>query len=79
MEVQSPLLEENGVLYTGGNEIHNGPNGVYILIQPDRRALEVGLWDNGTFKIYKTGGASILKPESVKIDIKNSEEFYHLS
>jgi hypothetical protein len=73
MDVQGPLAEEDGVLWTSGNRPHEGGSeAAYLLIDPAAQQLEVGLWHDGHFQTYASPGASIAKPADVGTMIDNA-------
>ncbi|HVI99135.1 MAG TPA: hypothetical protein VM657_08725 [Sphingomonas sp.] len=75
MEVQGPLAEEKGVLWTSGNKTHQGGiDAAYLLIDPATRQLEVGLWENGVLQTYASPGAPLTKPADVETLIANARQ-----
>lgn len=66
LEVQSPLSKDGNVLYLSGNMAHQGgSDGAYLLIETQSKSLEVGLWENSQFKVYRAG-EKISKPDDIK-------------
>lgn len=75
MEVQGPLAEADGVLWTSGNKPHEGGReAAYLLIDPDARQIEVGLWHDGRLRTFASPGASIARPADVRALIDNARE-----
>ena len=71
MDVQGPLQEEGGILYTSGNKAHEGGSeGAYLLIDPETRQLDVGLWEKGKLTHF---GADLAKPKDIQAFISNYE------
>jgi hypothetical protein len=71
MEVQGPLQEEKDILYTSGNKAHEGGiEGAYLLIDPETRQLDVGLWEQGKPSHF---GAELAKPTDIATFISNYE------
>jgi len=71
MEVEGPLQEENGILYTSGNKAHEGGiEGAYLLIDPATRQLDVGLWEKGKPTHF---GTDLAKPKDIQAFISNYE------
>src|SRR3546814_19385385 len=74
MDVQGPLTEDNGVLWTSGNKAHQGGvDAAYLLIDPATHQLEAGLWEKGALKTYASPGAPIAKPADVQTLLANAE------
>jgi hypothetical protein len=66
LDTQSPLTRSGTVLYMSGNSAHEGGmDGAYILIEPRTKSLEVGLWEEKKFKVYRSG-STIEKPDDLK-------------
>lgn len=76
LAVAGPLQKEGGIYYLTGNAQHRGGlDQAYVLIDPSQRALEVGLWRDGTLGVYVTpGAADIDKPVDVTTLIANTEQ-----
>lgn len=71
MRVSGPISED-GVLYVTGNKPHEGgSDAAYLLIEPVKRQLEVGIWEDGKFKAYNTPGALLIRPDNVRQMITN--------
>lgn len=65
--IDEPLQAEQDVLYTVGHRLPDSrAERAYVLIHPETRALEVGLWEAGKLTTFKTQGASIPKPADIK-------------
>src|SRR3546814_595986 len=74
MDVQGPLTEDNGVLWTSGNKAHQGGvDAAYLLIDPATHQLEAGLWEKGALKTYASPGAPIAKPADVQTLLAHAE------
>ena len=74
MQVQSPLQQDGDVLFTSGNKQHaGGSDQAYLLIHPQTKALEVGLWEAGKLTTYKTDGSNTRKPQDVQTMISNAQ------
>lgn len=74
MQTEGPLAKDNsGVVWTSGNKDNEGgKNQAYLLIDPAKKALEVGLWENGKLTTYATPGAVLVKPKDVQTMIANA-------
>jgi hypothetical protein len=72
-ETASPLQRDETVLFTSGNRAHEGGSeAAYLLLDQSHKAIEVGLWTNGTLSVYKTPGSHIRKPADIRTMIANS-------
>ncbi|WP_089214225.1 hypothetical protein [Sphingopyxis indica] len=61
LQVGGPLNREGGLYYFSGNAPHRGgEDQAYVLIDPRRRAVQVGLWERGSLKIYLAGSTTRL-------------------
>src|SRR3546814_19129350 len=59
LQVGGPLNREGGLYYFSGNAPHRGgEDQAYVLIDPRRRAVQVGLWERGSLKIYLAGSTT---------------------
>lgn len=73
MQVESPLQQDGDVLYMSGNKPHQGgSNAAYLLVNPQTKALEVGLWQGGKLEVLKTPGSDIRKPADIQTMISNA-------
>ncbi|MET4683939.1 hypothetical protein [Brevundimonas faecalis] len=73
IQTQSPLQRDGQVLYVSGNKPHQGgSDAAYLLIDPTKKALEVGLWEGGKLTTYKTAGADLAKPADIRTLIDNA-------
>lgn len=73
IQTQSPLQRDGQVLYVSGNKPHQGgSDAAYLLIDPTKKALEVGLWEGGKLTTYKTTGADLAKPADIRTLIDNA-------
>lgn len=74
MQVESPLQQDGDVLFTSGNKPQaGGSDQAYLLIHPQTKAIEVGLWEAGKLTTYKTDGSNIRKPQDVQTIISNAQ------
>lgn len=74
MQVESPLQQDGDVLFASGNKQHaGGSDQAYLLVHPQTKALEVGLWEAGKLTTYKTDGSNIRKPQDVQTMISNAQ------
>lgn len=68
MQTEGPLAKDrSGVLWTSG--ARDGGRGVdqaYLIIEPAKKQLEVGLWENGKLTAYATPGPALAKPAPVQ-------------
>lgn len=72
-ETASPLQRDGTVLFTSGNRAHEGGSeAAYLLLDQAHKAIEVGLWTNGTLSVYTTPGSHIRKPADIQTMIANS-------
>lgn len=72
-ETASPLQRDGTVLFTSGNRAHEGGSeAAYLLLDQAHKAIEVGLWTNGTLSVYTTPGSHIRKPADIRTMIANS-------
>lgn len=61
VQVGGPLSREGRLYYFSGNAPHRGgEDQAYVLIDPRRRAVQVGLWERGAPKIYLAGSKTRL-------------------
>jgi hypothetical protein len=75
LQTSSPLREEGGVIFSSGNKAHEGGmNQAYVIVDPARQAVEVGLWENGRLAVYRTAGADLPKPQDIQVMIRNAAE-----
>lgn len=66
LAVVSPL-ERHGRIYSlSGNAAHRGGiEQAYVLIDPARRAVQVGLWEKGKLRVYAPSGGRIPLPAGI--------------
>lgn len=75
LQTSSPLREEHEVIFASGNRAHEGGiNQAYVIVDPARKAVEVGLWENRRLTVYRTAGADLPKPQDVEVMIRNAAE-----
>lgn len=74
MQTEGPLMkDQSGVIYTSGNKDNaSGVEQAYLLIDPAKKALEVGLWEGGKRTVYVTPGATLAKPKDIQTLIANT-------
>lgn len=74
LRVAGPLNREGGIYYFSGNAPHQGgEDQAYVLIDPRRRAVQVGLWERGSLKVYLAGSKTRLPlPRDVAAMVANS-------
>ena len=74
LQVAGPLNREGGIYYFSGNAPHRGgEDQAYVLIDPRRRAVQVGLWDRGSLKVYLAGSKTRLPlPRDIAAMMANS-------
>lgn len=59
--------DQSGVLYTSGiKDKAAGAEQAYLLIDPARKALEVGLWEKGKLTTRATPGAALTRPAAIQ-------------
>jgi hypothetical protein len=66
LSVITPLQRSGNLYYLSGNAEHQGgEEQAYIVIDPTRRAVQVGLWERGRLTVYppQTGGRLPIPPE----------------
>ena len=72
LQMGGPLQKDGNVYYLTGNAPHQGGiDQAYVLIDPAHQAVEVGLWQAGEFREWKTPEAAISKPIDVQRMIDN--------
>ena len=73
LQVESPLQKDGDVLFLSGNKQHEGGSeAAYLLVHPQTKALEVGLWQGGKLEVLKTPGSDIRKPTDIQTMISNA-------
>ncbi len=67
LAVVSPLERQGRVYHLSGNATHQGGvEQAYILIDPARRAVQVGLWEKGKLRVFApASGGRIALPASI--------------
>lgn len=74
MEVQSPLLEEEGLLYATGNKQHSGGSDAAALVADLRRdALWIWLLVGGEAFVFVDRDVEIELPADVRIVLENAD------
>lgn len=73
LKVESPLQQDGDILYLSGNKPHQGgSDAAYLLVNPQTKALEVGLWQAGKPEVLKTPGSELRKPTDIQTMISNA-------
>ena len=74
LSVVAPLGRAGNIYYLTGNAQHKGGvEQAYVLIDPSRRAVEVGLWERGKLTVYSPARAGRLPlPPAVRTMLDNS-------
>ncbi len=74
LSVAAPLGRAGNIYYLTGNAQHQGGvEQAYVLVDPSRRAVEVGLWERGKLTVYSPGRAGRLPlPPAVRTLLDNS-------
>lgn len=66
LAVVSPLRKEGQVYYLSGNAPHRGgEDQAYVLIDPARRAVQVGLWEAGKLTVFAPADGRIALPADI--------------
>jgi len=75
LETSSPLEKDGKILFTSGNKAHEGgSDAAYLLIEPEVKALEIGLWEKGQLNTYRTAGTKITKPKDMQTMLSDFEK-----
>lgn len=73
LEVAGPLQREGDLYYIVGNAPHEGGfNMAYLVLDPQRRLAEVGLWEQGQLTVYGPLEVRVRKPKDVQTMIDNA-------
>lgn len=74
MQTEGPLAkDQSGVLWTSGSKDNQGGvEQAYLIIDPAKKQLEVGLWEKGRLKTYATPGSALPRPKDVQTMIANA-------
>lgn len=73
LSVSSPIERQGQIYFVSGNAPHKGgEEQAYLLIDPARRAVQVGLWERGKLTVYAPGGTRIPLPRDVATMVNNS-------
>lgn len=63
----TPLKREGRLYYLMGNAPHRGgEDQAYVLIDATKRAVQVGLWENGKLTVYAPAGGRLPEPREVR-------------
>lgn len=63
----TPLQREGGLYYVMGNAPHRGgEDQAYIIIDPSKRAVQVGLWEQGKLTLYAPASGRLPEPREVR-------------
>jgi hypothetical protein len=74
IEVQSPLLEEDGILYVTGNKPHGGGTDAAVLVADLRRdAIWVWLLVDGEAEAFLDRDVEVELPADVRIVLENAD------
>lgn len=74
LAVASPLQRQGGLYYLSGNAPHQGGiEQAYVLIDPVRRAVQVGLWEKGKLRVLaSTTGGRLPLPADIQALVDRS-------
>lgn len=62
-----PLQREGGLYYVIGNAPHRGgEEQAYVIIDPARRKVQVGLWEQGRLTVFAPGSGRLPEPREVR-------------
>ncbi|MXO71843.1 hypothetical protein GRI99_09355 [Altererythrobacter buctensis] len=63
----TPLQSEGGLYYIMGNAPHRGgEDQAYVTIDPVKRAVQVGLWEQGKLTVYAPASGRLPEPREVR-------------
>jgi hypothetical protein len=67
LDVSGPLQREGTVYYLSGNAPHlGGTDQAYILLDVSRHAIQVGLWQRGSLRVWVAPGPRIALPAELR-------------
>jgi|TARA_R100000501_G_scaffold18139_1_gene36337 hypothetical protein len=73
MSAVSPLRRQGSIYYLSGNAPHQGGmEQAYILLDADRRAVQVGLWERGKLTVYSSKSGRIPPPPEIRTLLASS-------
>lgn len=74
LSVVSPLQRFGNLYYLSGNAPHQGGvDQAYVILDPTRRAVQVGLWERGKLTVYPPArGARLPAPPDIRAMLDNS-------
>lgn len=68
-----PLERHGNLYYISGNAPHRGgEDQAYVLIDPARRVVQVGLWERGKLTVYAPAGGRLPEPPAIRTMLANS-------
>ena len=68
-----PLERHGNLYYISGNAPHRGgEDQAYVLIDPARRVVQVGLWEKGKLTVYAPAGGRLPEPPAIRTMLANS-------
>ncbi len=68
-----PLGRQGNIYYIYGNAPHRGgEDQAYVLIDPARRAVQVGLWERGRLTVYAPASGRLPVPPDIRTMLDNS-------
>lgn len=69
----APLGRQGGIYYISGNAPHRGgEDQAYVLIDPAKRAVQVGLWEQGKLTVYAPAAGRLPIPREIQAVLDNS-------
>jgi hypothetical protein len=68
MQTEGPLAkDQSGVLWTSGaRDGARAGEQAYLIIDPAKKQLEVGLWEQGKLSTYATPGSALPRPQVIQ-------------
>lgn len=69
----APLGRQGNIYYISGNAPHRGgEDQAYVLIDPAKRAVQVGLWEQGKLTVYAPAAGRLPIPREIQAMLDNS-------
>jgi hypothetical protein len=69
----TPLGRQGNIYYVSGNAPHRGgEDQAYVLIDPTRRVVQIGLWEKGKLTVYAPPGGRLSEPADIIKMLANS-------
>ena len=66
LSAASPLQRQGSVFYVSGNAPHQGGmDQTYVLLEPSKRAVQIGQWERRKLFLYKGSGQTIPLPADI--------------